>query len=149
MRRLLLMLLAATCLCRGSEDGYTRLFDGKNLDGWEVIGDGLWSVTSDGLLVGERDLRHAEAQSWLYTRRDFDEFDLRVVYWLRYGGNSGISIRDISRARYAVPPHWDATKTPAHIGYEIQLENHYGDPFRTGSVYLFDHAPEGLIREND
>lgn len=35
------------------------LFNGKNLDGWEVIGGGQWTVTADGVLVGQRtgDLR--------------------------------------------------------------------------------------------
>src|SRR5437868_4409518 len=33
------------------------LFNHKNLDGWEVIGDGVWHVLSDRTLIGERDLR--------------------------------------------------------------------------------------------
>ncbi|MCX6626522.1 MAG: hypothetical protein NTW28_02685, partial [Candidatus Solibacter sp.] len=35
------------------------LFNGKNLDGWEIIGDGQWTVMADGTLVGQRitDLR--------------------------------------------------------------------------------------------
>lgn len=132
-----------------ADSGFTKLFNNQNLDGWEVIGDGLWSVTSDGILVGQRDLHHSQFQSWLYTRRDYDEFDLRAVYWLRFNGNSGISIRDVSRAQHAVPPNWDAVKTPSHLGYEIQLENHAGDPFHTGSVYLFDHAIEGAAKDND
>jgi hypothetical protein len=35
------------------------LFNGKNLDGWEIIGDGQWLVMSDGTVVGQRigDLR--------------------------------------------------------------------------------------------
>jgi hypothetical protein len=128
---------------------FHKLFDGHGLDGWEVIGDGLWGVTSDGILIGQRDLHNSHEQSWLYSKRNFDEFDLRAVYWLRFNGNSGISIRDGSRARFAVPPDYDPKKTPSHIGYEIQLENHAGDPFHTGSVYLFDHAKEGALKEND
>jgi len=35
------------------------LLNGKNLDGWEVIGDGQWTVMFDGTLLGQRitDLR--------------------------------------------------------------------------------------------
>jgi hypothetical protein len=105
---------------------------------------------SDGTLVGERDQETSHEQSWLYTtRNDFDEFDLRAEYWLRFDGNSGISIRDSSRARFAVPPDYDPKRTPSHIGYEIQLLNHGGDPFHTGSVYLFDHARDGALKEHD
>ena len=131
------------------DSGFHKLFNGRNLNGWEVIGDGLWSVSGDGLLIGQRDLHASHEQSWLYSTLTFDEFDLRAEYWLRYNGNSGISIRDSSRARYAVPPDYDPKKTPSHIGYEIQLENHSGDPFHTGSVYLFDHATDRALKEND
>src|SRR5437870_11828775 len=71
------------------------LFNGKDLDGWEVIGDGQWTVMADGTLRGQRigDLRKmltpggplpapqqlkgwADTQSGLYTRRgDFGELD--------------------------------------------------------------------------
>src|SRR5690349_214418 len=79
------------------------LFNGKNLDGWEIIGDGQWTVMKDGTLLGQRigDLRAVlvpgggittpqqfnawvNAQSWLYTRRnDFREFDLHLEYWTK------------------------------------------------------------------
>ena len=111
-----LALLARPAFCADAD-----LFNHKNLDGWEVIGDGVWHVLSDGTLMGERDLRPVlrdapflhpggvgyrdwlNVQSWLYTKRnDFAQFDLTVEYWVRAGGNSGISIRDTSRAQYAI-----------------------------------------------
>ena len=124
------------------------LFNGKNLDGWEIIGDGQWTVLSDGTLVGQRtgDLRKllppggafttpqqfrgwVDTQSWLYTRRnDFGEFDLHVEYWTKSSGNSGVSIRDSSRAKWGVITPPDYTKTPSKIGYEIQINNRYPDP---------------------
>ena len=99
--------------------GSTPLFNGKNLDGWEVIGDGQWTVMADGILLGQRigDLRKMlapgwtlpapqqfkgwiDTQSWLYTKRsDFGEFDLHLEYWTKTSGNSGVSIRDTSRAQ--------------------------------------------------
>ena len=95
-----------------------RLFNGKNLDNWEVIGDGQWTVMADEILLGQRigDFRKMfvpggplatpeqfrgwiNTQSWLYTKRnDFGEFDLYLEYWTKTTGNSGISIRDTSRA---------------------------------------------------
>src|SRR6266571_519812 len=67
------------------------LFNGRNLDGWEVIGDGQWTVMADGAVLGQRigDLRKmpsqpdfkgwVDTQSWLYTKRnDFGEFDLHL-----------------------------------------------------------------------
>jgi hypothetical protein len=145
------------------------LFNGKNLDGWEIIGDGQWTVMADGTLVGQRitDLRKqlvpggpiatakdfsgwVNAQSWLYTKRnDFGEFDLHVEFWTKTSGNSGVSIRDTSRAKWAVTIPPDYTKTPSKIGYEIQINNRYPDPHPTGSIYGFMDAPKDALREDD
>ena len=87
----------ATCFAAtlSAADG-KPLFNGKNLDGWEVIGDGQWTMMADGTVLGQRigDLRKmfvpggplptpeqfkgwVDTQSWLYTKRnDFGEFDL-------------------------------------------------------------------------
>jgi hypothetical protein len=116
----------------------------------------------DGTLTGQRDVmknrpelcwtkeqynRWMYHQAWLYTKKDFDEFDLHVEYWLRWGGNSGVSIRDSSRAAVAVQP--DFPHTPAGVGYEIQIENHYGDSYPTGSVYRFVKAKTGYQVDDD
>lgn len=126
-----------------------KLLDGS-LTGWEAIGDGVWNVMRDGTLVGQRNLKKAEHQAWLYTaRNDYGEFDLHLEWWTRLGGNSGVSIRDTSRAQYATAAAWDANRTPAHIGYEIQILNGYTDKYPSGSVYLFDAAKPGRQIEND
>jgi hypothetical protein len=141
------------------------LFNGKNLDGWEVIGDGQWTVLRDGTIVGQRtaDLRKffappatppgrgwIDTQSWLYTvRNDYTEFDLHVEYWTKTGGNSGISIRDTSRAKWGIVTPPDYTKTPSKIGYEIQINNRYPDPHPSGSIYGFADAPKDSQRDDD
>jgi len=145
------------------------LFNGKNLDGWEIIGDGQWTVTADGTLVGQRvgDLRKLmvpgvafttpqqfndwlNSQSWLYTKRDnFGEFDLHLEYWTKSAGNSGVSIRDTSRAKWAITIPVDYTKTPSKIGYEIQINNRYPDPHPSGSIYGFVDAPKDAQRDDN
>src|SRR5258708_34624226 len=89
--------LLLSCTAFAAAD-WKPLFNGRNLDGWEVIGDGQWTVMSDGTLLGQRtsDLRKmfvpggplttplefrswVDTQSWLYTtRNDFGEFDLQL-----------------------------------------------------------------------
>jgi type 1 glutamine amidotransferase len=146
--------------------GWKPLFNGKNLDGWEIRGSSAWNVMPEGVLVGQR-VRPANAavlsaswlsqQSWLYTRREFGEFDLHVEFWIPPGGNSGVSIRDRSRAHGAIGesdtdrPDLASFKktTPAHIGYEIQIIDVPGTPFLTGSVYTFVPAKAGLQRSGD
>jgi hypothetical protein len=145
------------------------LFNGKNLDGWEPRGECIWTVLPDGSLLGQRTTDRAKAfpkwpieqkqfqswwgrQAWLYTVREFGEFDLHLEYLLPPKINSGISIRDVSRAHYAIGEPDDTavlarTKlkgSPAHIGYEIQLIDPDNDRYSSGSVYLFNGAKTGV-----
>lgn len=147
-------------------DEWVDLFNGKSLDGWEAVGDGVWTVMRDGTLVGQRDPKSLASlnpwpatrkeflswfytQAWLYTRKEFGEFDLRLDYWAPHGGNSGVSIRDTSRAKYAVGNPPDFNRTPSRIGYEIQINNGYPDPILTGSIYRFAQARTGFEIDND
>jgi hypothetical protein len=156
--------------------GWKPLFNGKNLDGWEVRGEGIWNVLDNGVLLGERahpkpadpfggvwpvdQKRYQEwvgRQAWLYTKREFREFDLHVEYWIPAGGNSGVSIRDGSRGHAAIRES-DAERpdlasfpksSPAHIGYEIQIIDDDSEKFASGSVYLFVPAKTGVQRPRE
>ena len=161
--------LAMAGLARAED--WRPLFNGRNLDGWEERGSCSWSVMADGTLVGKRERPKDEAhlfpawpvdekqfrswlgrQAWLYTKAEFGEFDLALEYWIPPGGNSGVSIRDVSRAHYAIgEPEGQGpalnTKlkgTPAHIGYEIQIIDPDNNTYPTGSVYLFQAAKTGF-----
>lgn len=149
IQRLSLLLLLATAANSQTAD----LFNRKNLDGWEVMGDGVWTVMKDGTLLGQRDLaKNAKTdpnQSWLYTKKEFGEFDLHLEWWTRLGGNSGVSLRDQTRAIHSFGAQADPKNTPSHIGYEIQISNGYKDQYPTGSLYLFEAAKTGFQIEND
>ena len=154
MRGLVCLLILAGLHASGA--GWENLLNGKDLDGWEIVGDGLWNVMHDGTLVGQRDLSKKYPgnpninQSWLYTKKEFGEYDLHVEWWARRGGNSGVSIRDTSRAIHAVlGPENDGKRTPSHVGYEIQILNGYEEKYPSGSVYLFDVAKTGAQIDDD
>jgi hypothetical protein len=166
MQKLILLgALAALCV---AQDG-KALFNGKNLDGWEVKGDGQWTVLAGGVLIAhpvsgppnpfgsvwpvtltEQQYKNwRQTQSWLYTAGEFGEYDLHVEYLAPKGGNSGISIRDHTRGKYALGPVPDYNKTPAHHGYEIQIMNGVKTKYSTGSLYLFAPAKFGHEKESD
>ena len=93
-------------------------------------------------------------QAWLYTKREFGEYDLHLQFWIPPNGNSGVSIRDRSRAHSAIG-ETDAERpdlagfpktTPARIGYEIQILDGDKDKYASGSVYTFVPAKLGLQR---
>ena len=151
--RIFVMFFAASLLSQLLSAQWVELVNKKNLDGWESVGQGIWNVLRDGTLVGQRDLREKANsdpnQAWLYTTRNFREFDLEIEWWTRFGGNSGISIRDSSRARHTFGAEADPKRTPARIGHEIQISNGYNDSYPTGSIYLFGKAKTGVQIEND
>lgn len=159
------MLLLA-CSCALSAEEWKSLFNGRNLDGWQVQGESVWTVMKDGTLVGQRTHplgdpfqtwpltkeqyhKWLNQQSWLYTVKDFDQYDLHVEYWIPAGGNSGVSIRDTSRGRYSFGPEDDGRPTPSHIGYEIQILAEEKAKYPTGSVYLFTPAKTGMQKADD
>ena len=162
-RNLLGLLAAAPAVAKTTlPKGFTPLFPNGSLADWESVGDGLWHMQKDGTLVGERPITKTDptvkwrenekeyknwlhTQAWLYTKRnDFGEFDLHLDYWLRHHGNGGVSIRDTSRGQYAILTPADTTRTPAKVGYEIQLNNQYPDQYISGSIYTFAKAKPGV-----
>lgn len=152
-----------------------NLFNGTNLDGWEVRGEGIWTVMQDGPLLGQHAHPNADdpfgkwpisldqyqtwqgRQAWLYTVDQFGEFDLHVEYWIPPQGNSGVSIRDVSRAHYAIGEPDSARpdlvgpvrSTPAHIGYEIQIVSGDNNRYPSGSVYAFVAAKRGVQKAGE
>tara|TARA_A100001011_G_scaffold69388_1_gene70888 strand:+ start:9100 stop:9702 length:603 start_codon:yes stop_codon:yes gene_type:complete len=67
-----------------------NLFNGKNLQGWQVHGTEFWYV-EDGLLVCESG--PDKAYGYLSTEAHYDNFDLSVDFKQEANGNSGIFFR--------------------------------------------------------
>ena len=59
------------------EEGYTLLFNGKDLQGWEIVNGGKWSV-EDGAIVMRR-LPGETNGAWLFTTSDYSDFMLRTA----------------------------------------------------------------------
>lgn len=171
MRFLGAIALAMTLAAVAGAQQWQDLYDGKNLDQWEIRGEGIWTILPDGTLLGQR--RHSNPsnpfgdawpinlkqyrewlyrQSWLYTKREFGEFDLHVEYLIPPQQNSGVSIRDESRAHWVIgepdsvwqPKNTALKGSPAHVGYEIQIIDPDNDRYPSGSVYLFAAAKRGV-----
>lgn len=123
----------------GAEPGWVKLFNGKDLAGWEQVGRGTWAV-EDGVIVGHND-PEKPGNYWLVSKEEYDDFLLRLKFWISPGGNSGVAIRDPSRAR--------GPRTPAHMGYEIQILDRRGARMPTGSIYTIQPAIDGVHRSGE
>lgn len=105
---------------------YGRLFNGRNLEGWEVIGGSpeSWGA-DDGILYTD-----GVGSGWLSTISVYDNFILELEYRVPEAGNSGVFLR--------APRHGN----PAYEGMEIQILDDYADQYAelgswqyTGSIY--------------
>jgi HEAT repeat protein len=101
------------------------LFNGENLDGWEVIGDPeSWGV-ENGILYTD-----GVGSGWLSTTSVYDDFIIELEYRVPVGGNSGVFIRA------------PRDGNPAYQGLEIQILDDYAERYAnlqpwqyTGSIY--------------
>ncbi len=102
------------------EAGFTWLFNNQDLTGWKVYNGADWHV-EDGTLVGP-----SESSGWIGTAEQYDNFVLRLEYWIDQGetgwSNSGMFIRA------------DSTNSPWVEGYEIQIDLK-DEKNPTGSIY--------------
>ena len=66
------------------------LFNGKNLEGWNIHGTELWYV-ENGILICESG--PDKGYGYLSTEKFYDDFDLTVEFKQEANGNSGVFIR--------------------------------------------------------
>ncbi len=73
-----------------AKSGYTKLFNGKDLTGWETSGGARW-VVENGLLIGTQGANYAPGD--LFTTASFDDFEAVVTYRAEWPCNSGVWFR--------------------------------------------------------
>lgn len=119
---------------KGGERGFTSLFNGKDLSGWEGTAK-LWSA-EDGLLVGKSPgIRRNE---FLSTKTEYGDFELRLEFRMQNGkGNSGVQFRSKREKGSA-----------AVSGYQADLGDGYWgslyDEHRRNRVLV--RAPKSLMK---
>jgi HEAT repeat protein len=75
------------------EEGFTRLFNGKDLDGWQAEGGDprVWTADKGDLVFTTRG---DASRNWLFTRKEYADFVLRLDFQLTKGANSGLAFRN-------------------------------------------------------
>jgi len=101
-------------------EGFTPLFNGKDLTGWQPTGSAKVWGAEDGILYVA-----GSGGGWLLTEKDYANFELRLEYKMPKMGNSGVGLRtplpekavEGKKGKGKAAPPWD----PAYHGMEIQL----------------------------
>lgn len=70
----------------GSAGPWSSLFNGRNLDGWQAVGNGRWAI-SDGVLKAREG-----GSGWLATDEEYADYEFECEFQMSYGANSGIFI---------------------------------------------------------
>jgi len=70
-----------------AQGGWTTLFDGKNIDAFNKVGDANWTI-ADGVLQADKGMG-----GYLVTKQPYTDFEIRAEFWVDTPANSGIFIR--------------------------------------------------------
>ena len=111
--------------------GWRPLFNGKDLEGWEVVGDSKWLVDEGGILRADNE--GMTGRSALKTLEHFADFELRLNVKAHDRANSGVFFR------CSGDDPWPRT-------YEAQIDNHDPEQF-TGAIW--NQAPASELRATD
>ena len=99
------------------QTGWVTLFDGKNLDNWNKIGDANWRI-EDGAVVADK------GNGFLVSKNSYGNFQLRAEFWVDDDANSGIFIRCV-----------DPDKVTGSSAYEVNIWDQRPDPtYGTGAI---------------
>ncbi|NLI01670.1 MAG: DUF1080 domain-containing protein [Chthonomonadales bacterium] len=141
-RRLVLvglaLLLCAAVAHAQRRDGFVDLFNGRNLDGWQLLDKaGVGYIVENGVLVAPSD-----GGGNLYSDRDYSDFVLRFEFKLDKAGNNGVAIR--------TPLGGHA----AYDGMEVQILDDYDPMYANlepgqycGSIYKVVAAKRGSTKK--
>jgi hypothetical protein len=101
-----------------AQRGWTTLFDGKNIDAFNKVGDANWTI-ADGVLQADKGMG-----GYLVTKQPYTDFEIRAEFWVDTPANSGIFIR------------CDTPQMPgAEACYEVNIFDTRPDPtYGTGAI---------------
>ena len=66
--------------------GWVTLFDGTNLNSFNVVGSANWKL-ADG------NVEATSGSGFLVTKETYSDFEIRVEFWVDEGANSGVYMR--------------------------------------------------------
>jgi len=101
----------------GQAGGWTTLFDGSSLKGWNIVGDANWEIV-DGAAQATK------GTGFLVTPMSYGDFQITLEFWVTDDANSGVFIRC-----------QDPKMISATNSYEVNIFDKRPDQsYRTGAI---------------
>ena len=110
------------------EPGFTRLFNGKNLDGW--VGNKESYRAENGMIVIDP---QGGGGGNLYTEKEYGNFILHFEFQLTPGANNGLGIH--------APLEGDA----AYVGKELQILDNRAKKYAELQTYQYHGSVYGVV----
>ena len=117
-------------MCAQSEAKWTKLFNGKNLEGWSVINGAAEYKVVDGVIIGTS--KTNTPNTFLRTNENYGDFILEYDMKMDNDINSGVQIRSHSRPEY---------QSGRVHGYQIECD----DSERAWSAGIYDEGRNGWL----
>jgi len=121
----LLFLTMSSAAFAQSADGFVPLFNGKDLEGWEVRGSKAdqekWAF-KDGVLVAK------PGGGWIGTKKMYGDFSIKLEWRIFDGGNSGVFLR---------VPDVKSKESPSYLGMEIQILDDNSPKYKNLKPYQY------------
>lgn len=112
MKKLLFaFLILLSSIIPAKDNGWTNLFNGKNLEGWKVLNGTAEFKVENGVIVGVSKVN--TKNTFLATEKNYDNFILEYEAKMDDGLNSGVQIRSNSLPDY---------KDGVVHGYQVELD---------------------------
>jgi hypothetical protein len=99
-----------------TDAAWTTLFDGRNLDNWNQVGDANWQLV-DGVVQADK------GSGFLVSKTSYTDFQIRVEFWVDPDANSGVFLR-ISEPQ----------KITSSNSYEVNIVDKRPDMYGTGAI---------------
>ena len=133
---------ANTLTPQEKQEGWTLLFDGKTLEGWNVTPNlaKVWKVENGAIKTDAK-----AGSGTMYTNKEYTNFALRAEFRADPQINSGIILRQ-PLPQPPPPAGQKPTPPPGGAGYELQIRdknpgNYSGGDYLTGSIVNVAKAP--------
>ena len=132
-----LALAGALGTASAADDGWITLFDGSSLDGWRASETKDTFQLRDGMLIANGKRSHLFYVGDINGGK-FQNFELKVDVKTKHNSNGGIYFHTA----------YQEVGWPDK-GFEVQVNNTYKDPRKTGSLYAVSDIAEAPARDGE
>ena len=141
---LIALLFAGTPRQPSAEAGWTSLFNGKDFTGWKISRSESFTI-ADGAIRANGVASHAFYDGPL-RNHTFKNFELKVDVMTEEHSNGGVYVlTEFEATGGNVRTSGDFPSK----GFEIQVNNTYHDPIKTGSLYHVSDINEPPVRDHE